>query len=151
MTTETKRTLALIAGSIFGTIAVAGMVILLVRRYSSPRVKHNSNFHDYFILFLLLIEAGLGLSAIAGTAYTSVEQYAALGEWAQAIITFQPDAGAILASHAIQYKIHIVVGLLIFMIFPYTKLMHMLVLPLAYFFRSGYQLVRRPFGTAIKS
>ncbi len=151
MTTETKRTIALIAGSIFGTIAVSGMVILLVRRYSSPRVKHNSSFHDYFILFLLLIEVGLGLSAIAGTASTSVEQYAALGEWAQAIITFQPDAGAILASHAIQYKIHIVVGLLIFMIFPYTKLMHMLVLPLAYFFRSGYQLVRRPFGTAIKS
>ena len=98
-----------------------------------------------------MIETSLGLSAIAGTAATSVEQYAALGEWAQAIITFQPDAGAIIASHAIQYKIHIVVGLLIFMIFPYTKLMHMLVLPLAYFFRSGYQLVRRPFGTTIKS
>lgn len=151
MTTETKRTIALIAGSIFGTVTVAGMVILLVRRYSSPRVKYNSNFHDYFILFLLMIETSLGLSAIAGTAATSVEQYAALGEWAQAIITFQPDAGAIIASHAIQYKIHIVVGLLIFMIFPYTKLMHMLVLPLAYFFRSGYQLVRRPFGTTIKS
>lgn len=143
MTTETKRIIALILGSVFGTMAIVGMSILVTRRFFSPRIKYNSNFHDHFILLLLLVEAGLGMSAIAGTATTSIEQYAALGEWAQAVITFQPDAGALLASHTIQYKIHIVTGLFIFMIFPYTKLMHMLVYPFAYFFRSGYQLVRR--------
>jgi nitrate reductase gamma subunit len=143
MTTETKRVIALILGSVFGTMAIVGMTILVTRRFYSPRINYNSNFHDYFILFLLLVEAGLGMSAIAGTATTSIEQYAALGKWAQAVITFQPDAGALLAGHAIQYKIHIVTGLLIFMIFPYTKLMHMLVYPFAYFFRTGYQLVRR--------
>ncbi len=143
MTTETKRIIALILGSVFGTMAIVGMVILVTRRFYSPRINYNSNFHDHFILLLLLVEAGLGMSAIAGTATTSIEQYAALGRWAQAVITFQPDAGALLAGHSIQYKIHIVTGMLIFMIFPYTKLMHMLVYPFAYFFRSGYQLVRR--------
>lgn len=142
MTTETKRMIALTMGSFFGIMAIVGMSILVIRRFNAPRIKANSSFQDYFIIILLLVEAILGLTAVAGTATTSIEKYAALSEWAQAVVTFQPDAGAILASHSIQYKIHIVIGLLIFMIFPYTKLMHMLVYPFVYLFRSGYQLVR---------
>ncbi len=103
----------------------------------------NSSFQDYFIIMLLLVEAIVGLTAVAETATGPINKYAALSEWAQAVATFQPDAGAIIAHHSIQYKIHIVTGLFIFMIFPYTKLMHILVFPFVYVFRSGYQLVRR--------
>lgn len=143
MTTETKRIIALSLGSIFGTMSIIGMVILVTRRFFSPRIKYNSNFADHFILILLLAEAVLGITALLASATSSVEQYAALGKWAQAIITFQSNAGDLLANHPIQFKIHIVIGLLTFIIFPYTKLMHMLVYPFAYFFRSGYQLVRK--------
>ena len=143
MTTETKRIIAVVMGSFFGMMAIIGMFILVTRRFFSPRIKHHSNFADYFILILLLVEAILGISAIGGTAASSTEEYALLSKWAQAVVTFQPDAGMLMASHAIQYKIHIVIGLLLFIIFPFTKLMHMLVYPFAYFFRSGYQLVRR--------
>ncbi len=143
MTTETKRIIALSLGSFFGTMAIIGMTILVTRRFFSPRIKYQSNSSDYLILILLLVEAGLGISSIAGTATSPIEQYAALSKWAQAVVTFQPDAGALLATHTIQYKIHIVTGLLIFIVFPFTKLMHMLVYPFAYLLRSGYQLVRR--------
>jgi nitrate reductase gamma subunit len=144
MTTETKRMIALVFGTIFGVTSFIGMVILLRRRLTDVRVRFTSKFHDYFILVLLLVEAGLGLVSVATTASTTVVEYASLGEWAQKVITFQPNAGAVIAGHSLLYKIHFVTGLLIFMIFPYTKLMHMLVLPVAYFFRSGYQLVRKP-------
>ncbi len=143
MTTETKRIIALTMGTTFGIMAVVGMSILVSRRFNSPRLKHNSNIQDYFIIILLLAEAVLGLTSVAGTLTSPIEKYAALSEWAQAVVTFQPDAGAILLNHSIQYKIHIVIGLLIFMIFPYTKLMHMLVFPFEYLLRSGYQLVRK--------
>lgn len=143
MTTETKRVIALTMGSFFGLMALVGMCILVVRRYNDPRIKANSSFQDYFILLLLLVEVILGLSAVAGTVTAPIEKYAALSEWAQAVVTFQPDAGDILLHHSIQYKLHIVTGLFIFMIFPYTKLMHILVFPFVYVFRSGYQLVRR--------
>lgn len=143
MTTETKRIIALTMGTFFGIMAIVGMTILIVRRFNDPRIKANSSFQDYFIIILLLVEALLGLSAVAGTATTPVEKYVALSEWAQAVVTFQPDAGALLSGHSIQYKIHIVIGLLIFMIFPYTKLMHILVYPFEYMFRRGYQLVRK--------
>ncbi|MCF8224734.1 MAG: respiratory nitrate reductase subunit gamma [Bacteroidales bacterium] len=143
MTTETKRMIALVFGITFGVTSFIGMVILLRRRLKDVRVRVTSTFHDYFILVLLLVEAGLGLASVATTASTTVEEYASLGVWAQKVITFQPDAGAVIAGHSLLYKLHFVTGLLIFMLFPYTKLMHMLVLPVAYFFRSGYQLVRK--------
>lgn len=143
MTTETKRVIAIISGTFFGTMAVVGMLILTIRRTSNKRVRFNSQFQDYFIILLLLVEAVIGLSSISVTAMGSVTDYAALGQWAVKIITFQPNAGAVIAANSLVYKIHIVIGLFVIMIFPYTKLMHMLVFPLAYFFRSGYQLVRK--------
>ncbi len=147
MTTETKRLIALSMGSLFGVMASIGMVLLVYRRFFVTSVKKTSSFHDYFIIILLLAEAALGLISVATTAQGTVEQYSALGVWAQKVITFQPDAGAVIASHSIIYKIHIFIGLVIIMIFPYTKLMHMLVMPLVYFFKTGYQLVRKRTGT----
>jgi nitrate reductase gamma subunit len=143
MTTETKRIIALSMGTTFGLVAIAGMALLVYRRFFVDKVKMTSSFHDYFILILLMAEAALGMISVGTTAAGTVEKYAALGIWAQKVITFQPDAGAVIAYHSIIYKIHIFIGLVIIMIFPYTKLMHMLVMPLVYFFRSGYQLVRK--------
>lgn len=145
ITTETKRIIAIIMGSVFGMMTFAGMIILITRRIKDDRVRINSGFQDYFILFLLFVEVVLGLTSIFTTANASVEHYASLGIWAQKVITFQPDAGAVIAGHSLVYKAHIFIGLLIFIIFPYTKLMHMLVLPVGYFFRSGYQLMRKVF------
>ncbi|MFY9153361.1 MAG: respiratory nitrate reductase subunit gamma [Prolixibacteraceae bacterium] len=145
MTTATKRALAITMGSIFGTSAFVGIIILLIRRLKNQRLRMNSKPQDILLIVLLLVEMGLGMGSIFITAGSSIENYAELGIWAQKVITFQPDAGAVIAGHSLIYKMHIVTGLFIFMIFPYTKLMHMLVMPVAYFFRSGYQLVRRGF------
>lgn len=143
ITTETKRMIALIFGTLFGTVSFVGMLILLNRRLTNHRVRYTSSFHDYFIIILLVAEALLGLLSVANTASGTVAEYSSLGKWALKIITFQPDAGAVIAGHSVLYKIHITIGLIIFMIFPYTKLMHILVYPFAYFFRSGYLLVRK--------
>ncbi|MBN1650594.1 MAG: respiratory nitrate reductase subunit gamma [Bacteroidales bacterium] len=143
MTTATKKVLAVIMGSIFGTAAFIGISILLFRRINEKRIRINSSPADILLILLLLIEMGLGLASVFISAESSVENYAALGLWAQKVITFQPDAGAVILGHSLIYKLHIVVGLFIFMVFPYTKLMHMFVMPIAYFFRSSYQMVRR--------
>ncbi len=143
MTTATKKVLAVTMGSIFGTAALVGVIILLIRRLKNERIRINSKPQDVLLLVLLLVEMVLGMISITITTGSSVENYAELGEWAQKVITFQPDAGTLIAGHSLIYKLHIVVGLFIFMIFPYTKLMHMFVMPVAYFFRSSYQMLRR--------
>lgn len=145
MTTETKKILAIAMGSLFGTAALVGILMLLYRRISITRLRKNSTPQDILLLLLLLFEMSLGIISIFTTATASDENYAALGEWAQKVVTFQPNAGDVIAGHSLTYKLHIITGLFIFMIFPYTKLMHMWVAPLAYFFRSSWQMVRRGF------
>jgi nitrate reductase gamma subunit len=146
MTTETKRIIALSLGSVFGLLSLVGIIILIIRRLKNERIRLNSSVQDYFLIFLLFTEVVLGMISVTTTASSSVENYAALGIWAQKIITFQPDAASVIAGHSLIYKLHIVVGLFIFIVFPYTKLMHMMMMPVAYFVRSGFQLVRRGYN-----
>ncbi len=145
MTTATKKVVAVTMGSIVGTLSLAGILILLWRRLNDQRIRINSKPQDILLILLLLFEIALGMVSSFTTMGSTEENYAALGIWAQKVVTFQPDAGSVIAGHSIVYKLHIVTGLLIFMILPYTKLMHMFVVPLAYFFRSAYLMVRRGF------
>ena len=82
-------------------------------------------------------------SSLPTTMTSTVKNYAELSVCTHKVIIFQPDAGSVIAGHSIIYKLYIILGLLIFIVFPFTKLMHLLVIPLGYFFRSGYQLVRK--------
>ena len=67
-------------------------------------------------------------------------------EWAQGIFTFQPGAAEHIAHVPLIYKLHIVLGLTIFLVFPFTRLVHILsgfAAPVRYLFaRKGYQIVR---------
>ncbi len=139
---ETKRWLAITMGGTFGTIALIGLLGLIYRRMTQKNIQVTSNFAEIAILFLFLVEIVLGLSSIESTASESIRNYTDLGAWAQAIVSFKADAFQIIQGHDITYKIHIVIGLTIFLLVPFTKLMHIFTVPLSYIFRKGYQIVR---------
>jgi nitrate reductase gamma subunit len=62
--------------------------------------------------------------------------------WAQDIVYFQPGAvDAISGAHWI-FKAHITLGLTIFLLFPFTRLVHIVSAPVRYLWRPGYQIVR---------
>ena len=69
----------------------------------------------------------------------------ALGEWAQSIVTLQPiAASAAIASVNIIYKLHIFLGMTLFVVFPFTRLVHIIsgfAAPVKYLLRN-YQIVR---------
>ena len=67
----------------------------------------------------------------------------ALGNWAQHLVTFQGDAASFVANQALIFKLHLVLGLTIFLVFPFTRLVHIWSVPIQYLTRSGYQIVRR--------
>jgi len=62
--------------------------------------------------------------------------------WAQGIFTFQGDAASHIADVAWIFKLHLFLGLTIFLVFPFTRLVHMLSVPVRYLWRPGYQVVR---------
>ena len=67
----------------------------------------------------------------------------ALASWAQHLVTFQGDAASFVAGEALIFKVHLVLGLTIFLVFPFTRLVHVWSVPIQYLTRSGYQIVRK--------
>lgn len=143
MSVETKRWIAIIAGSFFGLCAFVGILSLFFRRINHERIKINSSWGDIAIELILSVQILLGLSSTATTFVSPIENYLLFDTWAQSVITFQPRAGIIIMQMPWIYKVHIIGGCLIFIILPYSKLMHFFVAPLQYIWRKSYQLVWR--------
>lgn len=143
MSEETKRMLALTCGGFFGACALIGIFSLFIRRVRHERVRINSGWGDIAIEIILCVQIFLGLSATATTATQPLSTYTLFDTWAQAVITFQPQSGVLIMEMPWIYKVHIVCGCLIFIILPYTKLVHFFVAPVKYIWRRSYQLVWR--------
>jgi len=62
--------------------------------------------------------------------------------WAQLLMRFDLNAGQLLINAHILFKLHIVLGLTVFLIFPFTRLVHIWSAPIWYLGRRGYQIVR---------
>jgi len=143
---EFKQTLAVVAGGIAGVMALVGGGMLFHRRWTDPRIRKTSSFADHAILVLLLAQLVLGI----GTIFVSI-QHLDGGEmvkfmtWAQMIFTFRSGAAEQIAEVALVFKLHLALGLTIFLVFPFTRLVHIFsgfAAPFRYLLRPGYQLVR---------
>lgn len=144
-----KQILAVVAGGIAGVMALIGGLMLLHRRWFDPRIRATSSFADIAILVLLMAQLVLGLATIAvslqhldGHAMTN------LMSWAQGIFYLNSEAASFVEDAHILFKLHIVLGLTIFLVFPFTRLVHMLSAPIRYMWRPGYQVVRSRKGAS---
>ena len=156
-----KQLLAVIAGGVAGTMALLGGVLLLHRRLADPRILATSSFADTAILSLLLAQLILGL----GTIFISLQhldghEMTKFMAWALGIFTFDSGAAGYIQDVHILFKAHLVLGLTIFVLFPFTRLVHMLSAPVRFLLRPGFQIVRsrrrkalpaRPKGSAAQA
>jgi nitrate reductase gamma subunit len=62
--------------------------------------------------------------------------------WAQGILTLQPSAADYVADVHPIFKAHLLLGMTIFLLFPFTRLVHAWSAPIWYLGRPGYQVVR---------
>jgi len=144
MSAGTKQVLAMTAGGIFGLMCLAGMILLIRRRITDPRIRATSQAADLPVLLLLFVQLVLGLLTIPASAqHLDGSSMVALANWAQHIVTFRGDAASFVAGEALVFKLHLVLGLTIFLLFPFTRLVHVWSVPLQYLGRSGYQIVRK--------
>ena len=144
VTTEAKQMMAMVGGALLGGICFIGLTMLLVRRMTDPRIRATSKFSDILLLWVLYIQLILGLISIFYSAqHMDGSSMVALGNWAQHIVTFRSGAADFIVHEPWVFKAHLFLGLTIFLIFPFTRLVHMLSVPVKYIFRSGYQIVRK--------
>ena len=140
---EAKQILAATAGGIASVVAITGGLMLAHRRLTDPRIRATSSFWDIAILLLLIVQLALGLISVPYSLITAEEgEVVKFMTWAQGIFTFNAGAADEIAHVPFIFKLHIVLGLTIFLIFPFTRLVHMVSAPVRYLWRPGYQVVR---------
>ena len=139
-----KQLMAMISGGLFGLLGFIGVTILLNRRLTDPRIRATSRPSDIMLLALLWVQFALGLLTIPLSAqHMDGSMMMKLAEWAQRIVTFRGGAADLLADAGWVFKAHMFLGMTLFLVFPFTRLVHVWsgFGTLAYFVRP-YQVVR---------
>ena len=120
-----KQLMAMVSGGIAGTLAFIGLTLLLHRRLTEPRIRATSKKSDILIAVLLWLQLALGLATVPLSAqHLDGSVMMLLAEWAQRIVTFQPGAAALIADTSWVFKAHMFLGMSIFLVFPFTRLVH---------------------------
>jgi nitrate reductase gamma subunit len=138
-----KQILAMSVGGVAGLMCLAGAVMLAHRRLTDPRIRANSAFGDIAIILLLTVQVSLGLATIPISAgHLDGLEMVKFMTWAQGIVTLQPQSASAIADVYWIFKVHLFLGMTLFLVFPFTRLVHVWSAPVWYLGRPGYQIVR---------
>lgn len=125
ITHEVKQIAAMVLGGVMGTICLIGLLMLIYRRFSSTRLNVNSTWRDKLVLIWILLTLLLGLSSIfVSSKHLDGEEMVSLMTWVQHIATFRGDAASYITNVSPIFKLHLFMGMSLFVIFPFTRLVH---------------------------
>ena len=120
-----KQVFAMTAGGIMGTLCLVGVLMLLTRRLGNPRLAANTTWRDKLVLGWILITVLVGLSTIVVSAgHLDGHEMLLLMSWAQHVVTFRGDAASFITDASPVFKLHLFLGMSLFVIFPFTRLVH---------------------------
>jgi nitrate reductase gamma subunit len=119
-----KQRLAVYSGGAAGLICLVGLSLLLHRRIFDPRIRLTSHRTDIAILLILWVQLVIGLITLPFSYHHSdASAMLILADWAQRIVTLRPNADGLLALDW-PYMIHLILGMTIFLLFPFSRLVH---------------------------
>jgi len=120
-----KQLFAMVAGGIMGTLCLVGIVLLLARRIANDRLRRATTFKDKIVLLWILGTLLLGLSSIFVSAgHMDGHMMVLLMTWAQHIVTFRGDAAGFIVDAPLVFKLHLFMSMSLFVLFPFTRLVH---------------------------
>jgi len=120
-----KQLLAVVAGGTLGGLGLIGLLLLIRRRLGNARVRATSHKRDFVVLFWLLATLLLGLSTVPlSLQHSDGATMLLLMAWARHIVTFQGDAASLISGVSPVFKLHMFMGMSLFAIFPFTRLVH---------------------------
>ncbi|MFS2212891.1 respiratory nitrate reductase subunit gamma [Telluria sp. Tellsp104] len=120
-----KQLFAMAAGGVMGTLCLVGILLLLARRLGNERLRAATTFKDKIVLLWILGTLLLGLSSIFVSAgHLDGHMMVLLMTWAQHIVTFRGDAASFILDAPLVFKLHLFMGMSLFVIFPFTRLVH---------------------------
>ncbi len=144
MSAATKQMLAIILGGIAGMVCFVGLSLLIHRRVFDARIRSTSHPTDIAVLVVLWVQLVVGLITLPFSwKHSDGSVMLILADWAQRIVTLRPVDATALAGLPWPYLFHVVLGMTIFLLFPFCRLVHVWsgFASVSYLFRP-YQIVR---------
>ena len=138
--------IAMVVGGIAGLIAIIGLTMLIARRLLDPRIRLNSRKWDISVVCMLWLQLALGLLTVPLSAFhMDGVMFETLTSYVKGVVTLNGSTAALMEEVPLIYKLHILLGFTIFLISPFTRMIHIWsgAGALAYLFRP-YQIVRTP-------
>ncbi|MBI0577279.1 respiratory nitrate reductase subunit gamma [Neobacillus cucumis] len=131
---------AIAGGGVAGLMVVIGLVLMLIRKFTTPRVRVHTTGGSYFTIIWLLLVAGLGtyMTLIYNTTVGEYEYRLSIGPWFRSLFTLHPKSELMLGIPTL-FKVHVICSFILFASIPFTKLVHMFSFPLRYPTRAPQQ------------
>jgi nitrate reductase gamma subunit len=143
MTVPQKQLMAVFSGGVAGVLCFVGLSLLLHRRLVDPRIRQTSTVMDIAILAILWLQLALGLLTLPlSLEHTDGSVMLVLSHWAQGVVFLHPVDPTTLQAAPWPFLVHLVLGMTIFLVFPFSRLVHIWSAPVWYLGRPGYQVVR---------
>ncbi|GAA4079813.1 respiratory nitrate reductase subunit gamma [Nonomuraea soli] len=129
---KTYHLFSLIAGTAAGILAIVGIVGLVYRRRRYAPVFRATTKNDKFMYVFLVGNIALGLWA--KLSHADYDYRSTIGPWARSLFVLQPDV-ELMTNVPTAFQIHALIGMALFAILPFTRLVHMFSAPVKYLFR----------------
>lgn len=129
-----------ISAFMFGISMLVGLINLFIRRYTTPRLRYITNYMDFAVYVLLILQTFAGLWIAYNYRWGSSWFSTLLTPYLYSIFKFNPETSAIVLL-PLMVKLHIAGAFIIIGILPFSRLIHLLVLPLNYIWRPYQQVM----------
>ncbi|OOF02119.1 respiratory nitrate reductase subunit gamma [Salinivibrio sp. MA607] len=144
ITLQAKQLIAMGAGGFFGVLCFIGLTYLVYRRLFNPRIRASSTRMDTAIVLVIYLQLILGMFSIfISSGHMDGQEMKNLMTWSKYLLTFRPEEAITFISdvHWI-YRAHVFWGITLFLLFPFSRLVHIWSVPIEYLTRQ-YQIVRQ--------
>lgn len=129
-----------VAGLAFGLLTLVGLLIVILRRLTHPPVKVVTSWADWVVLALLLVQVLSGVYIAIAFPWGSSWFASIAAPYLWSLLRLGPDLVAV-GALPFWVKAHIANAYLLILFFPFTRLVHILVVPNPYLWRKP-QVVR---------
>jgi nitrate reductase gamma subunit len=133
----TLYTIELIGFS-FGLLALIGLVVLIVRRFTTERILSVTSPMDAALLVALLVQVALGVWVSLGYRWGADWFIDTAVPWLISLVSLNPQTHYISAL-PLPVRAHMVMGFVVIALFPFSRLVHLIMFPFWYLWRP-YQL-----------
>lgn len=129
-----------ITALMFGLLTLVGLLAGMVRRSSNPKLRVVTSVADWIVYGLLLVQIASGIYVAVFYPWGSSWFAASAAPYLWSLVKLNPDVSYVTAFPA-AVKLHIVCAFVLVGFFPFTRLVHILVVPNPYLWRRP-QVVR---------